>query len=349
MTANRENSNSSHNWFVVMDWFLSRSSIFRLEPSLKAAQTAASIGSLTLSFAWADIICDLIVTCFNTLVKLERKTRPIVCNLMTKRDGTRNVLAGMILILGCVSGAPAKAELRFHWEDRFSPSEQQKLTHWLVETQGALEQLVGKFPFDVHLYLHRARSREPVPWANTERSYRQGVHFHVDPSFTLEEFKKDWTAPHELSHLVIPYLGRSNSWFAEGFASYMQYQVMHAMGMLSEGHMAQRYSRNLDRAQRNYKHRSRPFTQAASRLRAEGKYPTLYWGGAAYFMYTDQQLVKTGEPGLIEILKTYLDCCRRNRSSLDDLVADFDRLSKTTLFSTRLQRFRRIPGFPVAD
>ena len=44
----------------------------------------------------------------------------------------------------------------------------------------------------------------------------------------------DWTAPHEMSHLAIPYIGEKEVWFAEGFASFMQYQVMMEMGVMTK-------------------------------------------------------------------------------------------------------------------
>ena len=76
----------------------------------------------------------------------------------------------------------------------------------------------------------------------------QGVRFVVNPTFPLEQFLQDWTAPHELSHLLIPYLGRRHAWFAEGFASYMQYQVMYHMGVMDWPQVVDRYRRQMTKA-----------------------------------------------------------------------------------------------------
>lgn len=272
---------------------------------------------------------------------------PIVDISFAPRSFTALILSVSFLSLSSLP-LVSLASVQFHWQDRFSGTEQQKLQRWITETHGSLERLVGELPFTVHVHFHRARAREPVPWAHTERlSRRQGVHFHVDPRFSLADLRKDWTAPHELSHLVFPYIGRRNSWFSEGFASFMQYQVMREMGVLSDKTMAERYLRNLQRADRNYhRYRGRPFADAASRLRSEGKYPTMYWGGAAYFLQVNRTLKSAEEPNLVAVLRQYLDCCRVNRARMESLVEELDRVSGTSAFADTLDRFRSDPGFP---
>ena len=238
------------------------------------------------------------------------------------------------------------SRLKFHWEDRFSASEKRKLQRWLNETHNALEALVGELPFTTHIYMNRARAGEPVPWAHTERSHIQGVHFHVDPSFSLQEFRKDWTAPHELSHLVLPYVGQRNSWFAEGFASYMQYQVMHKMGVMSTQDMRRRYQKNLNKAESRYRHNRTPFAKAARKLRAERNYPTMYWGGAALFLEADTMLMNNNNPGLVAALNAYTQCCRMQNHELEDVVSELDRLSDSNNLSELLTKFKTQPGFP---
>lgn len=221
------------------------------------------------------------------------------------------------------------------------------LISWVQETVSAVESLVGPLPFRLDIRMHRAGDAgEPVPWANTRRGNTQGVNFHVNPAFPLTDFRQDWTAAHELSHLIIPYLGRDAAWFAEGFASFMQYQVMMAAGVLSAEQADDRYLSRLDRARRNYPFQHMPFPESAADLRASGRYPTMYWGGAVYFLQVDHQLLTSHDTSLINVLADYLACCRRNRSNLDNLITDLDLVSETTVFSTTLEGFRTTPGFP---
>lgn len=256
-------------------------------------------------------------------------------------------LALWSMLPGLLLSAAAYAELQIHWQDVFVAQEQDKLRAWIEESFTAVTDLVGPLPFDVHVFMHRRDgAREPVPWARTQRSRLQGVHFYVDPRFPLAAFRHDWTASHELSHLLLPYLGARHAWFAEGFASYMQYQVMHAMGTLSARSVAQRYRRNLLRAERNYHYPDRPFATAAPQLRAERKYSTMYWGGAAFFLQVDEQLQHVANQRLVEIVRDYVACCRRRGGGLGSLVDDLDRLAGSDVFRQHLRRFESERGFP---
>ena len=49
----------------------------------------------------------------------------------------------------------------FHYEDRFSDSEKQKLEEWLNTTVSATQKLLGKYPFELHLYLHELLLHDP--------------------------------------------------------------------------------------------------------------------------------------------------------------------------------------------
>ena len=267
-----------------------------------------------------------------------------------RSDSTRlkHLIQGLLAsaLLLCFA-ANAGAALNFNWQDEFSPDEQRKLVRWVEETHAAVEQLVGAYPFDVHIFFHRRDgAREPVPWANTERGRVQGVHFHVNPRFSLRALRSDWTAAHELSHLALPYLGRRHAWFAEGFASYMQYQVMQVMGVISLAEAARRYAGKLDRAERRYRYPDRPFAAAAPRLRAEGNYPTMYWGGAVYFLQVDEALRTQSGRDFIAILSEYVACCRRTGGEIGVLLGTLDELSSSRLFSRHYRNFQVDKGFP---
>lgn len=258
-------------------------------------------------------------------------------------------LLGVILIclLASLPAYSQDSNLRFHWEDSFNATEKRRLQNWIIRTDTALTELVGELPFTRHIFFHRRDdSGEPVPWAHTQRGSTQGVHFYVDLSYPQQDFDEDWTAPHELSHLVIPYLGRKNAWFAEGFASYMQYQVMMQMGVLTSTDAQQRYTQRIKRAEKKFALDDLPFTEAAPKLRGMGQYPTMYWGGAVYFKQVAQQLDGQGKASLLATLASYVSCCRNDEASLQTLIEQLDQLASGEVFRHCMDEFERQPGFP---
>ncbi len=248
-----------------------------------------------------------------------------------------------------VIAAPASAGIDYRFGDAFTEAEKRKLTAWIGDVATGLEDLVGPYPFDIQIRFVRADAAEPVPWANTLRGRTQGVRFHVNPDFSKQELLDDWTAAHELSHLVLPFLGRENSWFAEGFASYMQYQVMHAMGVLSADEVTRRYWQKLDKAANDYRYDDRSVVEASPRLRQERKYPVMYWGGSVFFMRLNERLQRDAQTDLISLVSEHMRCCWRPEDSLGELVRSLDRLLEEPFVEEELRAFRSETGFPDYD
>lgn len=256
----------------------------------------------------------------------------------------RSYVLATLFILSLAQQANCKTI--WHWEDSFSEQEKQLLTRWVSEVVAAIESYSGSYPFDTHIYFHRKTdAKEPVPWANTQRSEKQGVHFHVDTGYPLDTFRQDWTAAHELSHLLIPYLGRSLRWFAEGFASYMQYQIMMEMGLFGEETLTSNYKDRLKKAEHDYPMQNTPFTEAADTLFKMRRYPVMYWGGASYFLLVDKKLKAQGT-SMKNVLSDYLACCRMQKRSFNQLINLLDDLSGTNAFSQQLHIFKTKKGFP---
>lgn len=255
-------------------------------------------------------------------------------------------VAPAVIVLVAVLGTPVHAELQVEFEDRFSPGEKEKLVAWVTEVKDGVEGLVGEYPIDIRVRFTRSWSRKPVPFGRTLRGRRQGIQFHVNPRFSLDELRRDWTAAHEFSHLILPFLGREYAWFAEGFASFMQYQVMHSMGVIDGEEVTRRYRSKLDKAARRYHYPDRAFVATTPGLRAERKYPVMYWGGAVFFFRLNEALEANADTTVVGLVSDYMRCCRRSRSSLTGLAADLDRIIGSPVVSEELGRFESAVGFP---
>lgn len=242
------------------------------------------------------------------------------------------------LILSSLA-ALAESKLVYNWKADFSIEEKQKIEKWIGITFNAIENRIGEYPFEVHLFIYRKEGKgEPCPWANTWRYPNQQVHFHVDPSFSLEEFIADWTAPHEFSHLAIPYIGEEETWFSEGFASFMQYEVMNEMKLMTKIECDSAYQSKLSNILDDFS-MEKPFAEQAMENRANHNYKAMYWGGASLFIQWNELLLKEGV-SLSSLFPDYLSCCRKKSSGVDGVVSHLDEVSGFTFGTNLLKKYR---------
>tara|TARA_B100000508_G_C11459924_1_gene278703 strand:+ start:312 stop:1151 length:840 start_codon:yes stop_codon:yes gene_type:complete len=257
------------------------------------------------------------------------------------------VILLVALLVGTVSfqaTAQQANNIEWHWQDEFSKDEKDKLKTWITLTHQAVEKRIGVYPFTVHYYFYRkVNASEPVPWAHTKRWEGQQVHFHVDTQYELQEFLNDWTAPHEISHLALPFLGKSYSWFAEGFASYMQYQVMEEMGTCTskekEKRFEQKFSANLPKYKNN-----NSVVEQAKKLRKQYDFPGMYWGGASLFYAWNRQLIREKDKNLCSLFSSYLQCCRMKNINASEIVLSLDSIADVKFGKTLLDNYESENG-----
>lgn len=239
------------------------------------------------------------------------------------------------MLLVSASGAVAD-QYQYVGLEKFAIQDQQKISQWLEVTKVATEKTIGKYPFPVELHIAARQAKEPVPWANTSRDQTQAIYFYVDTRFSQQEFIDDWTSYHELSHLALPFLGSKNRWFAEGFASFMQYQIMNKAGVLKKS-VAQSYHYKLSPHLAKYQNDASAMDTIYTLFRKR-QYKAGYWASAWFFILADQQLQRQ-DSSMTEIVKSYLACCRMKDATLEDVIASWDDLVGSLLFTTLLNDF----------
>lgn len=240
-----------------------------------------------------------------------------------------------LLIFTTFSGA-VDTQYKYYGLDKFTTTEKQKILYWLDVAQTATEQTIGQYPFPVNLHIAARKANEPVPWANTWREGTQSIYFYVETRFSRQQFIDDWTAYHELSHLALPYLGSQNRWFAEGFASFMQYQIMSNAGVLKKS-VEQSYQFKLSPHLAKYQNDDSAMETIHSLFRNR-QYKAGYWASAWFFILADQQL-QLQDSSMIEIVREYLDCCRMKDDTLNDVIASWDKIAPRPLFSKLINDF----------
>lgn len=240
-------------------------------------------------------------------------------------------------------------DLIWVWEDDFTSEEKEKLTSWISEVNDAAQNVLGPFPFDLTIHFYRQKNAsEPVPWAHTRRSGKQSVHFHVDPSFSLTEFREDWTAPHEISHVAIPFLGKKNSWFAEGFATYMQCQVMEAMNVMTSEEVSEKYRSKINANKGFFIGREEPFVHVANELvRKNHNYPAMYWGSVGFFMSLNDKLEEEKNYSLTQLISAYQADCRMRDIDMEAMMNSLDSLAGKPYCEDLMELFMQKPAGEV--
>ena len=185
-----------------------------------------------------------------------------------------------------------------------------------------------------------------MPFGYVIRDGGETVRFFVDPGSTLQEFLGDWTATHEFSHLLLPYVRSREKWISEGFASYYQNVLLARRGVYSEQEAWQRLHRSFRQAGEIVdpptlrELDSRPFWEVRM---------LIYWGGAALALLADAEL-RSGEGGLSldEVLGRLRACCLPSERAWDgrELFARLDDLSGRDVFLSLYARHMVERGMP---
>lgn len=224
--------------------------------------------------------------------------------------------------------------------ESFSTTEKNKLQLWLNQSFQATSTLLGPYPFTAELYLTKRQSAtEPVPWAYTQRMQQQQVYFEVDTSYSLDEFRQDWTAAHEFSHLALPLLDKEDKWFAEGFASFMQYQVLLQQQQL-KGTADYWYQQKLQPLAAILENTELDLVQQSKNWLQQRRYKQAYWASCLFFIEADH-LLKQQNSSLATVIRRYQQQNRLEDQNLQQLIRSLDQLQAKPLFAPLLQKYQQ--------
>jgi hypothetical protein len=220
---------------------------------------------------------------------------------------------------------------------------------WLTRAAGAVTTLYRRFPVETVqvLVVPGARGDEPVPWAFVLRGGMPSVHFFINQRRPLSEFLTDWTAVHELSHLLLPYVAPEDAWLSEGSASYFQNVLRARAGMIPEQEAWQRLHSGFRRGMRSMP--GITLADATERMFRDGGFMRVYWHGAAMMLIADQRLrARTaGRESLDTALAKLGECCLAPADGwqASTLFAKLDALTGTSVFDELLSE-RNASRFP---
>ncbi|MBD3636342.1 MAG: hypothetical protein HUJ25_03295 [Crocinitomicaceae bacterium] len=240
----------------------------------------------------------------------------------------------------------------FIWEFKgeFTADEKEMLKEWITEVGAATIETLGQYPFDVLVVFHASESKsdnEPVIFGHTDRGPQETVHFYVDPDYPLDKFLQGWTAPHEIAHLSLPFVGRHSRWFSEGYATYLSRRTMINMGYYSEAEFDSLYRSKIHQAMAYFSSTTSTHLEVADSLMENHDYGSMYWGSSSFFMTADSLLQQEHHMRFEDVVMEYQSCCRLKDKSLLEVIKSYDKIIGDTLFSNLMYRYRNLPSNEV--
>jgi hypothetical protein len=193
----------------------------------------------------------------------------------------------------------------------------------------------------------RGRSDSAVPFGRVIRDGGESVEFFVNQNRPLADYLDDWTATHEFSHLMVPFLGRKHRWISEGFAQYYQNVLLTRSGAYDDLRAWQKIYDGLERGRK-----SRPglSPNAAAQDGVRNGLMKVYWSGAAIALLADVSLREQskGSESLNTVLDRFQQCCLPGDRvwSGEEFFGRLDTLTEYPVFMTLYRRHADAPGFP---
>ncbi|HKB83941.1 MAG TPA: hypothetical protein VKD04_12155 [Burkholderiales bacterium] len=234
--------------------------------------------------------------------------------------------------------------------DAATPAQQAQLEMWIENTARNITLLYGRFPV-ASLQVVVAptpRGRGPVPWAYVSRGGGPAVHLFINAARPPEEFERDWSLSHEMSHLFLPYVVSRDAWLFEGVPTYLQNVLMARGGATSVEEAWRRMQAGFQRGARTAPELS--LARANERVAYSGIYQRVYWAGAALMLAADLQLRNRtgGAQSLDTALEQLSRCCasQQRRWSAQEIIVRLDEITGTSVFSDLVRAQFEAEGFP---
>ncbi|MEM9402626.1 MAG: hypothetical protein AAGA44_09090 [Pseudomonadota bacterium] len=237
-----------------------------------------------------------------------------------------------------------------------NPYDAEAFADWLGSTADNILQAYGRFPSPepqiivVPVGDTGWSSQKAVPFGRVLRDGGEAVELFINEHVVIEEFYRDWTATHEFSHLMLPYVTIRQRWVSEGFAQYYQNVLLARAGVYDERLAWQKIYEGLERGRRSGPGLSPNESSRGNRRRALMK---MYWSGAVVALKADVELRRRsgGKETLDSVLGRLERCCLPSGRvwQAEELFEQLDALLEEPLFVPLYRRYADAPGFPSYD
>ena len=227
------------------------------------------------------------------------------------------------------------------------------IVDWVHDTAGNVSLAYGRFPNPslqvVVLPVGRSgwQSDSPVPFGRVLRDGGETIELFVNEKRPIEDFYDDWTATHEFSHLMLPFVRSGHRWISEGFAQYYQNVLLTRAGQYDEQRAWRKLFEGFERG-RNSRPELSP-NDAAQRGVGEATMK-IYWSGAIIALMADVELRRRsgGRESLDAVLERLQSCCLPSARSWSgtELFEKLDSFLEDPVFIPLYREHADKSGFP---
>jgi hypothetical protein len=191
---------------------------------------------------------------------------------------------------------------------------------------------------------------DAAPWGQVQRGGGAAVHLFVGADAPRDALIEDWTATHEVAHLLHPYLGLRGRWLSEGLASYYQNVLRARVGVLGSDDAWSRIEAGFGRGRAEQRSAGMTLEQTSRRLGELHAYMRTYWAGAAFWLEADLELRERGS-SLDAVLAAHASCCLGDDVSVtpETYLTELDRIAGRDVFVSRHRAYAAATMFPDTD
>lgn len=267
----------------------------------------------------------------------------------------------LLMVVLYVPQLHAKEHILTHGEQRLIVdthflllgAQEQHVVNWITRTAGAMASVFGRWPRDewrIEVTPVTLLSEDPVPWAQVLRGEPDTISFYINALASEETLTQDWTAFHEMSHLLIPYRGWGDMWFSEGLASYYQNLLLAREDIIDAEELWKRLHAGFHRGRLDTSMANLDLEELSPQFRETGSYMRVYWSGVWFFLNADVQLRQStnNKQSLDTALKALNECCANLRLSARQIAIKLDQLTDQDIFLPSFYRVREshtVPDF----
>jgi hypothetical protein len=238
--------------------------------------------------------------------------------------------------------------ISIYYHSSLNEAERKMTQQWLKQVTDALLTVYNELPEDNYrITIERSSSRHsPVPWGQVKRGTPTNVLLVINPDLGYDALISDWTAFHELSHLLIPYRGHGNIWLSEGLATYYQNIIQARSGRFDETEMWRKIAAGFQRGRNEQSWHHVNLTKVSDNLHETRQYMRVHWSGVLFWLTVDVELRKQGKISLDDALKQLRYCCQGKSMSAEEIVSKLDELTNQNIFVLLFDKYRKSYSTP---